>query len=341
MKKLLLAVFLLSFAASAHAATWYATAATPTTATNINTTGTWVPTSTGACTGSGTALVWGAQANGDVFDANGCTALAVNVDPGVATGASAGVCGATTVEVTLQSNATNAGTFTYATATNIVVHTNITIATAENVAGSGLFSISGSTGGGTICGNVLSNPTYNSEYGIIDNHTSVTIYMVGNLTGGSTSGNQNDTAYWLQTSGPVTIIGNTIAGTAGSGFGVSTSTSPVITMTGNAIGSNTGTYSSIYIYTGTPTLTLTGNIINGLKEAGVSWTGGTFIYTPTATNYILYPKDSSYTLNTINSHSTLVVPDPGVANVKSGVAYGPNTGTYSGGGGAASNGYAY
>ena len=60
-----------------------------------------------SCAGSGTALVWGAQMNGDVFDANGCTAIAVNVDPGTATGASAGVCGAVTVTVTLQTNSTD------------------------------------------------------------------------------------------------------------------------------------------------------------------------------------------------------------------------------------------
>jgi hypothetical protein len=81
--------------------------------------------------------------------------------------------------------------------------------------------------------------------------------------------------------------------------------------------------------------TLTGNIINGTKAMGIN--GGVY-YTPANTGYTLYAKDSSYTLNTINTHSTLMPTDPGVSNVKSGVVYGAGTGTYGGGAGLCDTG---
>ncbi len=314
MKRFLPFLLLLLAASPASATTWYATSSS----VNIDTASLWVPTSTGSCTGSGTALVWGSQANGDVFDANGCTALAVDVDPGVATGASAGVCGAVTVEVTLETDATNGGAFTYATATNLVIHANIT-ATKTTALG-----ISGSTNGGTICGNVTGGST-GSQLGVSDGHTLVTVYLIGNITGGSGSG-----AYGYDLAGntPLNIKGNASAGGA---HGLYSGASGSATMAGNCVGSDTAVAMGCY-FGGTGVLTLTGSIINGKRDIGA---GGAVYFTPSATNYILSPKDSSYVLGTIDAHATETPTDPGVSNVKSGVAYGSFTGTLVSGGAAA------
>ena len=292
MKRILTALLLLC-SWPAWGATWYATSSSA----NTNATGLWVPTSTGSCTGSGTALVWGAQANGDVFDANGCTALAVNVDPGVATGASAGVCGTVTVTTTLTTDATNGGAFTYATATNIVIHASVTATKTTAL------TISGSTNGGTICGNLMGGSTSN-QYAIQDTHTSVLMYLVGN----SSAGSADD------------AVGLNSTGTSG-GWNV----------TGNCIGSTTGNYLSVGCAgVGAPSITLAGNIINGLRGGGVS---GLIYLTPASTNYIISPKDASYTLGVVNSHATVTPTDPGASNVLSGVTYGPFTGTLSSSGG--------
>jgi hypothetical protein len=323
--KILSILILLLGTISLHAATWYATSSSA----NINASSLWVPTSTGSCTGSGTPLSFGSQANGDIFNANGCTALAVNVDPGAATGASAGVCGTVTVTVTLETDPTNGGGFAYATATNIVIHANVTAGKTTALA------ITGSTGGGTICGNVTGSSGTASVEGVADTHTVNTIYEVGNITGGgalSTNGWQSNS------SGPVNIAGNATAGTAAAADGFLQESSGAATITGNCTGSNSNTGIGCQTLSGsTGIITLTGNIINGTKGSGES---GALYFTPAATNYVLYAKDSSYTLGTINSHSTLMPTDPGVNNVRSGTVYGPNTGTLSVTSTATNSGYA-
>lgn len=322
MKKLLGLILLLFMSCAAHATTWYATSSS----VGIDTASLWVPTSTGSCTGSGTALVWGAQANGDVFDANGCTALAVDVDPGAATGASAGVCGTVTVTVTLNTDATLGGAFTYATSTNIVIHAGVTAGTTTAL------TVTGSTGGLTICGSIIGG-TVTSKFGVSDSHTLVTVYVIGNTTGGS-AGSSN--GYNQSGNGPVNLTGTATAGSS-TGGGISVAGNGVFVVTGNCVGSNTTSAVGCGVGGNGNAIALTGNIINGNKGPGTS---GPVIYTPAATNYILYPKDSSYTLGTINSHATLMPTDPGSTNVKTGVVYGPNTGSY-GGGTSAGQGYAY
>ena len=322
MKRILTAL-LLFCSWPAFATTWYATSSS----VNINATGLWVPTSTGTCTGSGTALVWGAQANGDVFNANGCTALAINVDPGVATGASAGVCGSVTVTPTIESDASAGGAFTYATATNLVCHGNIQGGKVSTL------TISGSTNGGTLCGTVTGGATA-SINAVTDSHTAVTFYVVGNIAGGSAT---SAVGYNTTGSVPLNIAGNA---TGGSGIGAhgldASSGSATITMVGNCVGSNTviaeGCVTNV-----TSTLSLTGNIINGLKGNGQF---GPMYFTPASTNYIISPKDASYTLGTVNSHATVTPTDPGVNNVRLSTVYGPFTGTLAVAGGT-SNGYSY
>ena len=321
--KRLLTILLFILASPLYAATWYATSSS----VNINATSLWVPTQGASCAGSGTALVWGAQANGDTFNANGCTAIAVNVDPGSGTwtGTSAGNCGTGGGTTTLTTDGTNGGAFTYATATNIVIHVNIAATKTQTLA------ISGSTGGGTLCGNITGASTA-SILTVNDSHASVTIYIFGNITGGSASG---DYGYNAASSGPIVLTGNSTAGSAASASGIEAGSSgTIITMTGNCIGSNTVTSPGCY-NSNNGSFTVTGNLINGTKSNAII---GSIYYTPAAANYTLYPKDSSYTLNTINTHSTLMPTDPGVSNVKSGVVYGAGTGTYGGGAGLCDTG---
>jgi hypothetical protein len=134
--------------------------------------------------------------------------------------------------------------------------------------------------------------------------------------------------------GTFNIVGNASAGSVGSGFSTATG-SATINMTGNCIGSNSSGQAFGCVNTNAATFTLTGNLISGLKGGAYY---GAIIYTPAASNYTLYAKDSSYTLNTINTHSTLMPTDPGVSNVKSGVVYGAGTGTYGGGAGLCDTG---
>jgi parallel beta-helix repeat protein len=81
---------------------------------------------------------------------------------------------------------------------------------------------------------------------------------------------------------------------------------------------------------GAYSITVTGNIISSAYNIGAY---GHILLTPAATNYILTPKDSSYTLGTIDTHATEMPTNPGAANVNSGVNYGSFTGTLVGGGG--------
>ena len=179
--KFCFAGFLLSISALSHAATWYASGCA--TATNINSV-VWYPTSTGAGTGSGTALVWGAQANGDVLDANGCVgSITINVDPN---GQSSTSTCTTSYEVTLRSNATNAGAtyaFTYANTAGLYLHSNIATNTTATL------TVTGATGTSTLCGNVTGTNTTASKSGVYDTRTSTSVFnVVGNLTAGTATG---------------------------------------------------------------------------------------------------------------------------------------------------------
>lgn len=282
----------------AFAATWYATSSS----VNINASNLWVPTSTGTCTGSGTALSFGSQANGDIFDANGCTALAVNVDPG-----------STSVQVTLESNASHGGGFTYATATNITIHANV----IYQGGGAITLNITGSTGGGTLSGNVSS--TAAGDNAVVTNHTSVTFNLVGNITA-----NGNGVAQFLvNASGPVSVTGNVTGGSATGGYGLEAN-GGAVTVTGNCIGGTSPQGAACYGINTTNPITLVGSLISGTKQQAAQ---GYILFTPAATNYALYAKDVSYTAGTINSHATEMPTDPGVSNVLSGVTYGSLTGT--------------
>lgn len=308
---------LLLLASPLYATTYYANGLT---SHNINYTTAgagWYPVQGASCVATGTPVAVGSFANGDVLNVNGCTFVAVNVDPGAATGASAGVCGTVTVTVTLMTDATNGGSFTYATATNLVIHTNVS--STESTA----LSTSGSTGGGTICGNITGGSTSSSVNGINDGHTSVTFYVIGNIFGGSSAGTAY--GYSVNGTGPLNITGNATAGSSANSYGIYDGTAAVVTMTGSCVASSTVAVPGCYSSASGTSFTLIGNIINSLKGGGQI---GPIFYAPSTTNYVLYPKDASYTLGTVDSHATLMCLLSG-------------SGTCAGSGGTPSHGYAY
>jgi hypothetical protein len=300
MKRLAL-IFILLAPSLAPAATWYATSSS----VNINAVGLWVPTQGTTCAGSGTALVWGAQATGDVFNANGCTALAVNVDPG-----------GSSVQVTLTTDTAFGGGFTLTMAnlgTIGTVHAHI-LATKTAVV-----ALSGTTSSGTVSGNLTGGSTANA-YGIVFTASSGTLTVSGNTTGGSAS-----SAHGLHggSSGSIIVNGNATAGSNGLAYGLNNNGTTTVTINGNCIGNDTvASYGCAA--TGTGVITLNGSQINGKIGNAIN---GRVFFTPAATNYILSPKDSSYVLGVIDTHATETPSNPGITNVKSGVAYGSFTGT--------------
>lgn len=350
MKTLLSLILLILSASPVFAATWYATAATPSTATNINAVGTWVPTSTGVCTGSGTSLVWGSQANGDIFDTNGCTAIAVNVDPGVATGASTNNCGSVTVTPTLQANVTTSSAFNYATATNTVIHANITAGKYYGL------SITGSSGGGTICGNITGSSGTAGTSGVNDAHTGsgITMYVVGNINAAT-----DGSGYTFAGSGGALLVATGIV--TGNAANTSSSAGLVLTNTGNATvngvcvgGDSFAEPGCSGSATGGGGIAVNGSIINGKLGSGVQVR---VTLTQSPTNYMIYPADSSYSLSncwngssiTLGTctHAIILTMPPGLtcptgctastnSNVANGVTFGPYTGSASGSGSAVS-----
>jgi hypothetical protein len=322
MKKILLLsiLLILIFTTNALAVnSWYAAAATPSTAVNMNTAGTWVPTSTGTCTGSGTALTWNNQTAGDIFYANGCTAITVNVDP---QGTNAGK--GKVVLTTTAGAGTAGGNFLYATAANITITSDITAGTTVGL------SVSGSTGGGIIAGNVTGSATTNSQYGVSSTHTNVTLYINGIATGGG--GGASSRGYYSNTASPVQIT--SCVGTKSSGC-YTGSASAVVTVTGSCIGSSTDTGVPGCLSASTGTITVTGNLIYGTLGPPII---GPVIWNPasapgtTTQNYIAIPGPAASTL-----YPSIIVP---VADVSSGYHYGFDgstyyTGTLSAGGGGA------
>ena len=338
MKKLLILLFLL--ASPAFATTYYATSST----VNIDQANLWVPTSTGSCTGSGTALVWASRANGDVFNANGCTALAVNVDPGVATGASANTCGSVTVKVSLQSDPTNGGVFNYATASNLVLHTDIVGGKVHTLV------ITGSTGGGTLCGNVTGG-TGASQEGLNDIHQSVMFYVVGNVSGSAVP--NGDGYYWAgNTTNQLTITGNAIGGTGSLAYGIKLLSNGSATLNGACIGNDSGNGPGCGgNESGTGSngiLNVNGSLISG--KIGNA-TGARVFLTQSPTNYTVVPSNGSYALSNCWSGTALTLATctnaiistmpPGLtcptgcttstnSSVTNGVTFGPYTGSSTG-----------
>lgn len=313
MKRLIAIFILILLSVAAHATTWFAT----TSSANIDAV-TWRDTQGASCAGSGATLTFASRANGDVFNSNGCTSIAVNVDPG-----------SVSIQVTLTTDATNTGGgFTYATATNITMHAHII---AKN---SATLTITGSTGGGTISGNIT-GPTAASTGAVTDSHTVVTITVNGTVTGGSGSVASEFGYQMTGTTGFVIINGNVTGGssTGGNAQGVlsNQSSTGTVTVNGNCIGGTGAVNNQGCQGSNTTPLIVVGSSIASLRNIGVA---GSIRFTPAATNYVLMMKDTSYVTGVIDSHATEMPTDPGVTNVLLGVTYGSFTGTLASGSGS-------
>ena len=310
MKKLLLAVLFLALlilipSASFAVTSWYA----QNSSVNINSASEWNDNPAGG----GNVLTWGNQVAGDTFYANGKTAIAVNVDPGAN--------GKVTL-TTAAGGGTTGGGFTYATATNITINSDITAGTTTCLA------VTGSTGGLTVIGNIQGGAV--STTALSTTHTSVTLNIGSVGTPTTITGGTSATGYGVNSlsAGPIAIIGNVLAAT-GSGLNNYTGTT---TITGNCVGTTTSA-PAVSAGNTTGSVTIVGNLINGTKGSAAS---GSIIYNPGPLNYIQYPAPAA---------TTIYLPKaPAVTDVKSGVQYGydganPLTGTYGGGGGGGAWGF--
>jgi hypothetical protein len=318
MRKLIVLLLLCS---PLYATTWYAT----TSSSNMSAV-TWKNTQGSSCAASGTTLTWASRAAGDIFDANGCTAITVDQDPG-ANGT-----------VTLQTDSTNtsaSGPFTCATATGpATLHVNIA-GTANAVA---VLTITGSAASPdcNITGNITAGSASGAN-GVADSHTAGVLTVTGNVTGGSVSG---AVGYNVTAASPLSIVGNVQAGAAGQGY--SSNSSGNITITGSVIGSDSGTAVGAN-GSGTGIITVVGNLIYGKKGPPIS---GPFYFTPGAANCFMAPSSSSWT----NAPTTCTASGSGIqqmpsdtniktqGNVVNNITYGSYTGTNIGG---VNSGYAY
>ncbi|MCE5212509.1 MAG: hypothetical protein LLG40_13280 [Deltaproteobacteria bacterium] len=166
---------------------------------NINSANMWNDQPAGA----GNFLTWENRAAGDVFSANGKTAIVINVDPGVG-----GVSGSVTLS-TAANGGTAGGMFSVATAGNLTINAHIS---AE---ASWAIQTSGSTGTLTINGNV-SGGSSDYSYGIY--HVSTGNLIVnGNVSGGS--GMYSFGVYNYST-GSVTINGNATGGSKSNAYAI-------------------------------------------------------------------------------------------------------------------------
>lgn len=311
MKKIITILFILLLSNLAFATDYYAGKA----GGNINADDVWFTTSTGSCTGSTGVTGATALQSGNTLYANGCS-LTVNVSftaTKISTAAGAGAGGGGFAVVT------NASPITITAI--IEAGTTTCLAVTGNATGSNVLSIIGNATGGSAA----------STHGVSDSHTVGTVIFQGNATGGSNTGRGY---VFSGASGSVSMTGDGIASATAIGYLMSGASSTT-TISGDCKGSDSADYQGCYA-TGAGTITLTGSIINGKRSMGA---GGSLIFTPSATDYILYPKDSSYSLGTIDAHATEMPTDPGVSNVKTGTAYGSYTGTYSASGGGGSWAY--
>ena len=321
-KKILISILLLlTFASQGWATTWYAGANCASgTMSSCN----WYSTQGSSCTNGTGPLTWNNQVAGDTFNANGCVAIAVDVDP-QGTGGSKGKvilntpAGGTFVVSTIAGNRTftadlgvvgNTGTTTVLAVSGTNTYT-LTI--LGNIYGGGTasaygLSISGTTSTIVIGANgspvTIIGGSAAACNGVYDSHTtgtSVTVYA--NITGGS-----NGTArgyYQSAATGTISFIGNV---TGGASEGIYLGQGGTATLTGNCIGSGS-TGVAVGCRSTSGLLTVTGSLIwGGGGAAGnsapicgnVQWTPvtpgsgtGSYIEVPTTTAVYVGLPDSS------------------------------------------------
>ena len=199
---------------------------------------------------------------GDILNANGQVAIAVNVDPGAAG-----------KKVVLQATTGGAAAFTAATATISAIHADIKGGSAANTYG---LSITGSTAGTpvlTITGDIDGGTSTTSSYGIGIGHTVGTVSIVGGILGKAAPGVLHSSA------GPVTITGNVSGSTtAAAGWGYYSNSTGSVTINGNATASL-----AVAFYQGsTGITTLVGNLMDSVTNPANG--GGRLIWNPRHTD---------------------------------------------------------
>jgi hypothetical protein len=261
MKKLLFVILMVLVTTPCFAVTsWFACAATQ----NINAGNEWSSTPSGTCTcTAGSYLTWDTQIAGDSFYANGCTSLAINVDP-QGTGAGKGTVLLSTEDGDGAGAGVAGGGFTYATATAITMTMDVVAGTTTALV------ITGSNAATrTITGNLTGSATTAAKHAVDDNHTVGTIAIGGNATCGTQT-----TTYGIELSGSgtLTIAGNCVAV---GGVGCRVTLSGQLIVAGNCVGSDTVDFAGCHAYGTGGLVTVTGNIIYGLRGGGaygaVTW----------------------------------------------------------------------
>lgn len=153
--------------------------------------------------------------------------------------------------------------------------------------------------------------------------------FVGAITGGaSTNAHGISTTH---TVGTIQITGNVGNGAGTPNYGAFLNSAGLITITGNCTGTATAQSGAGCYGASTGTITITGKIIHGTRTAGAQ---GAIIFTPGVTDYVLYPKDTSYSIGTVNAYATEMPTDPTAAKVLLDTHYGSYTGSMAPGGGS-------
>ena len=254
-------LFLLLFASGVNAQNYYAQGAN---SSNVNDLNQWntIPA------GGGSVLTW-PPANGDVLYANGKTGLKVNVSFG-----SVGVVATLSTEAGPAPGTAGDG-FALTTADNLTIYANFTAGTTT------CLTITGSTGGFTLFGNLTGGGTA-AAMAVTDSHTVATATINGNVLGGT--GDVYAYGYRSTGAGPTVINGNC---TSSIGSGCVSSGPGNITINGDSIGGAAASLTSAGSYaSSTGIITITGNIINSV--AGVGAIGKIKWLPSSAQKYIMF-----------------------------------------------------
>jgi len=207
-----------------------------------------------AADGSGNWLTWSSLGSSDVLNANGKTAIAINVDvtcdtikTGTGTGDTAGggftVAAARTMNCDVLAGTTTCVTDTCSSGTH-VINGDIT---GGSVSGSPSAWTKSGNCNMTITGN-LTGGVRPAAYGIAlsSANTSGVIQVTGDVTGGAGSGANG---IMLSGTGPVTIDGNLTNGATS--YAVQMGVDASLTVNGDVIG---GAYAGVYLTNGTVTV---------------------------------------------------------------------------------------
>lgn len=299
MKKIILAIIFLLVASPVFGATYYAQKAG-----NINADDVWFDAPTGGSGVTGATALAGTHtlyANNFAITVNvSFTATKISTAAGPAPGTAGGVF-------------------------NVVTSTSpLTLTTAIEAGATTCLSITGTANANpalTIIGNITGSADTASKHGVTSTHTAGTVVIgsVGSpstITGGGVATSRG--INWSGATGAIVVTGNAIGAT---GAGFYTSGAGTSSITGNCTGGDADS-GGVGCYATGGAMTIAGNIISGAKASGAN---GIIRVNPAATNYIQ--------MKTAASTQEFPVA-PAVTNVKTGVAYGSQTGTLSSGGGS-------